>query len=111
MRARATAAIAAVLCAWSAAWAQQQPLPSWNEGSAKERIVAFVQAVTDKAGKDYVAPEERVATFDNDGTLWCEQPLYFQLVFMLEQVKAGAPEHPEWEDSRVYQELGSPARR
>jgi phosphoglycolate phosphatase-like HAD superfamily hydrolase len=67
--------------------------------------VSFVQAVTDKAGKDYVAPEQRVATFDNDGTLWCEQPLYFQLVFMLEQVRAAADRHPEWKDNPVFKAI------
>jgi phosphoglycolate phosphatase-like HAD superfamily hydrolase len=95
----------AVCLGWSAAWAQA--LPSWNDGAAKSRIVAFVQAVTDKSGKDYVAPEERVATFDNDGTLWCEQPLYFQFVFMLEQVKAAASKHPEWADNPAFKALMS----
>jgi len=91
------------------AWAQA--LPSWNEGDARSRIVAFVQAVTEPDGKDYVAPGERVATFDNDGTLWCEQPLYFQLVFMLEQVKAAAPKHPEWKDNPAFKALTSPDPR
>src|SRR5215471_5274265 len=85
------------------AWAQA--LPSWNDGDARSRIVAFVQAVTEPDGKDYVAPEERIATFDNDGTLWAEQPLYFQLVFMLEQVKAAAPKHPEWKDNPAFKAL------
>jgi len=87
----------------SAAWAQI--LPSWNEGEAKARIVTFVQAITDKKGKDYVAPAERIAVFDNDGTLWAEQPLYFQFVFMLDQVKAAAPKHPEWKDNPAFQAL------
>jgi len=91
------------------AWAQA--LPSWNEGDARSRIVAFVQAVTEPDGKDYVAPGERVATFDNDGTLWCEQPLYFQLVFMLEQVKAAAPKHPEWKNNPAFKALTSPDPR
>ena len=92
-----------LLLAWSVAWAQT--LPSWNEGEAKARIVTFVQAITDKKGKDYVAPAERIAVFDNDGTLWAEQPLYFQFVFMLDQVKAAAPKHPEWKDDPVFQAL------
>jgi phosphoglycolate phosphatase-like HAD superfamily hydrolase len=92
-----------LLLAWSVAWAQT--LPSWNEGEAKARIVTFVQAITDKKGKDYVAPAERIAVFDNDGTLWAEQPLYFQFVFMLDQVKAAAPKHPEWKDNLVFQAL------
>ena len=87
----------------SAAWAQV--LPSWNESEAKARIVAFVQAVSDKKSKDYVRPAERIAVFDNDGTLWAEQPLYFQFVFMLDQVKAAAPKHPEWKDDPVFQAL------
>ena len=87
----------------SAAWAQI--LPSWNEGEAKARIVTFVQAITDKKGKDYVAPAERIAVFDNDGTLWAEQPLYFPFVFMLDQVKAAAPKHPEWKDNPAFQAL------
>jgi phosphoserine phosphatase len=84
------------------AWAQA--LPSWNEGAAKAAIVAFVQAVTDRKSKDYVAPADRIAVFDNDGTLWCEQPLP-QLLFMLDQVKAAAPKHPEWNDNPAYQAL------
>jgi phosphoglycolate phosphatase-like HAD superfamily hydrolase len=83
----------------------QDPLPSWNEGPAKARIVAFVKAVTDRNGKDYVPPADRIATFDNDGTLWSEQPLYVQFVFALEQVKAAAPRHPEWKDDAAYQAL------
>jgi phosphoglycolate phosphatase-like HAD superfamily hydrolase len=79
------------------------PLPSWNDGPAKARILAFVQAVTDKAGKDFVPEPERIATFDNDGTLWCEQPLYVQFAFVLERVKALAPKHPEWKTKQPYQ--------
>ena len=78
------------------------PLPSWNEGASKAGIVAFVQAVTDAASKEFVPPEDRVATFDNDGTLWAEQPLYVQFVFMLDQLKAAAPKHPEWKDDPAF---------
>jgi len=93
-----------LLYSWSAiGWAQA--LPSWNEGDAKARNVAFVQAVTDEKSKDYVPPVERIAAFDNDGTLWSEQPLYFQLVFMLEQVKASASKHPEWKDNPAFKAL------
>src|SRR5262245_64338300 len=88
-----------------AALAQKDPLPSWNEGAAKKSIVEFVKAVTTKGGKDYVPPAERVATFDNDGTLWAEQPMYFQFIFMLDQVKAAAPKHPEWKDNPAFQAL------
>jgi phosphoglycolate phosphatase-like HAD superfamily hydrolase len=77
------------------------PLPSWNAGPAKEAIVAFVEAVT-TPGPDYVVPAERIAVFDNDGTLWTEQPVYFQLQFALDRVKAMAPEHPEWKTTEPY---------
>jgi len=79
-----------------------QPLPSWNDGAAKAAIVGFVQAVTEVNGKDYVAPADRIAVFDNDGTLWSEQPLYFQFLFMLDQLKAAAPKHPEWKDNAAF---------
>jgi phosphoserine phosphatase len=74
--------------------AATDPLPSWNEGAARTRIVSFVQAVTDPMGKDYVAPGARVAVFDNDGTLWSEQPIYFQAAFALDTVKAMAAKDP-----------------
>lgn len=72
------------------------PLPSWNEGAAKRSIVSFVTAVTTPGSPDFVAPEQRVATFDNDGTLWCEQPMYVQLAFALDRTKALAPLNPDW---------------
>lgn len=93
----------ALLLAATTAWAQA--LASWNEGPTRARILAFVQAVTDKAGKDYVEPAQRVAVFDNDGTLWSEQPLYFQFQFMLEHLKAEAPKHPEWKDDPAFKAL------
>jgi phosphoglycolate phosphatase-like HAD superfamily hydrolase len=80
-------------------------LPSWNEGPAKASIVAFVKTVTDKKSKEYVAPAQRIATFDNDGTLWAEQPMYFQFVFALDRVKALAPRHPEWKEREPYASL------
>jgi len=83
--------------------AQADPLPSWNEGASKQSIVAFVQAVTNQNGPDYVAPTDRIATFDNDGTLWAEQPLYIQLAFAVDRVKALAPEHPEWRTTQPFQ--------
>jgi len=82
-----------------------EPLASWNEGAAKAAIVSFVKAVSDKKSKNYVPAAERIAVFDNDGTLWSEQPLYFQFVFMLDQVKAAAPKHPEWKDNPAFQAL------
>lgn len=80
------------------------PLPSWNDSASRAAIVAFVERVT-KAGPDFVPVPERVATFDNDGTLWAEQPMYFQLAFALDRVKALAPEHPEWKDKEPFASL------
>jgi phosphoserine phosphatase len=82
--------------------AQTDPLPSWNDGPAKARILAFVQAVTEPGGKSYVAPADRIAVFDNDGTLWSEQPAYFQLMFAIDRVKALAPRHPEWKTQQPF---------
>jgi phosphoglycolate phosphatase-like HAD superfamily hydrolase len=87
--------------------ASAQPLPSWKDGEVKTRIVHFVQAVSFKNSKDYVPSADRIAVFDNDGTLWAEQPLYFQFVFMLDQVKAAAPKHPEWKDNPAFQALAN----
>ena len=78
-------------------------LPSWNDGASKARIIAFVEAVTEPAGKQYVPPSERIAVFDNDGTLWTEQPMYFQLAFILDRVRALAPGHPEWRTQEPFQ--------
>jgi len=83
----------------------QDPLPSWNDGPAKKVIIQFVRATTDKASAQFVRPEERIATFDNDGTLWAEQPMYFQLLFALDRVKALAPQHPEWKDQEPFASL------
>ncbi len=95
--------LAAAAAFTTVAWAQAaDPLPSWNDGAAKARIVAFVKAVTDSAGKDHVAPAERVAVFDNDGTLWSEQPAYFQLQFAIDRVKALAPKHREWKTKQPF---------
>jgi phosphoglycolate phosphatase-like HAD superfamily hydrolase len=82
--------------------AQSDPLPSWNDGPAKSRIVDFVNAVTEPGSKDYVAPAERIAVFDNDGTLWGEQPAYVQLAFVIDRVRALAPTHPEWKRKQPF---------
>ena len=82
--------------------AAAEPLPSWNEGQAKRAIVDFVQRVTTAGGADFVPVAERIAVFDNDGTLWSEQPMYFQLFFALDRVKALAPERPEWQDKQPF---------
>ena len=78
------------------------PLPSWNDTAAKRSIVAFVDKVTVKDSPDYLPLADRIATFDNDGTLWSEQPIYFQLAFALDRVKAMAPDHPEWKDKQPF---------
>ncbi len=87
--------------------AQAPALPSWNDGAAKTRIVEFVRAVSDQKSKDFVAPADRIAVFDNDGTLWSEQPLYVQFVFMLDQLKAAAPKHPEWQNDAAFKALAA----
>lgn len=81
----------------------EDPLPSWNEGATKSAIVAFVDKVTDPKSPDFVEIEDRIATFDNDGNLWAEQPLYFQLIYAMERVKAIADEHPEWKTTQPFQ--------
>ena len=78
------------------------PLPSWNETASKKAIVAFVGRVTKEGGPDFVPPAERIATFDNDGTLWSEKPVPFQLMFALDRVKAMAPQHPEWKSKPPF---------
>src|SRR5437867_11910278 len=87
--------LAIVIAGLTTAYAQD-PLPSWNDGQAKKSINEFVDKVTKEGSPDFVPPEERIATFDNDGTLWCEQPMYFQVLFAHDRVKAVAPQHPEW---------------
>ena len=93
------------LWAGSAALAQTDPLPSWNEGKAKQAILDFVGKVTRDGGPDYVKPEQRIATFDNDVTLWAEQPVYFQLQFALDEVKRLAGEKPELKDKEPYRSV------
>ena len=92
--------------AWSLpALAQGDPLPSWNDTPTKQAIVEFVGRVTKPGGPDFVAPAERIATFDNDGTLWVEQPMYVQMAFALDRVKAMAPMHPEWSYTEPFQSV------
>jgi hypothetical protein len=98
---RAFVALAALLVV-QLAWAQTDPLPSWNDGPAKQRIVDFVRTVTTAGGKGYVPPAERIAVFDNDGTLWPEQPMYVQLAFALDRVDALAPEHSDWKRKQPF---------
>ena len=93
----------ALIC-FSSVTAAARPncLPSWNDGASKEAIVRFVTEISRKGSPDYVPPAERIAVFDNDGTLWSEQPMYFQLAFVLDRVKALAPQHPEWKEEQPF---------
>jgi phosphoserine phosphatase len=96
-------AVAAVLSiATGAPVLAADPLPSWNDTAPKNAIVEFVKSVTKKGSPDFVPVAERIATFDNDGTLWAEQPMYFQLAFVLDRVKAMAPLHPEWNTKEPF---------
>ncbi len=88
-----------------AAQAQADPLPSWKEGPRKTALLNFVSSVTNSQGDQYVAPEERVAVFDNDGTLWAEQPLYFQALYAFDQIKANLDTHPEWKETEPYKSV------
>jgi len=79
------------------------PLPSWNDGATKSAITNFVTKVTTDGGKDFIPQSDRIATFDNDGTLWCEQPMYFQMKFAFDRIRAMADKHPEWKDQSPFQ--------
>ena len=81
------------------------PLPSWNDTPQKKAIVTFVERVTKEGSPDFVPPSERIATFDQDGTLWAEQPMYFQLFFALDRVRALSPRHPEWKEKEPFASL------
>jgi phosphoglycolate phosphatase-like HAD superfamily hydrolase len=81
------------------------PLPSWNEGTSKKNIVDFVTKTVTEGGQDFIPVADRIACFDNDGTLWSEQPLYFQFAFALDQIKAMAPQHPEWKTKQPFKAL------
>jgi phosphoglycolate phosphatase-like HAD superfamily hydrolase len=102
----ALALFASLAFNWSAAaQPQTDPLPSWNDGQARRAIIDFVDRVTRRGGPDFVEPALRIATFDNDGTLWAEQPFYFQLLFAIDRVEALAPQHPEWKDREPFASL------
>jgi phosphoglycolate phosphatase-like HAD superfamily hydrolase len=91
-----------LLCTTIAARAADDPLPSWNEGFTKTALLDFVAKVTKEGGSDFVPVAERIATFDNDGTLWVEHPMYTELTFAIDRVKALAPKHPEWKDRQPF---------
>jgi len=108
---RTAAAVVGIVAATIAVWAPggtaqppaADPLPSWNDSAAKKAIVDFVARVTKPGSSDFVPPAGRVAVFDNDGTLWCEQPVYTQVVFALDRVKAMAATRPEWKERQPFQ--------
>jgi phosphoglycolate phosphatase-like HAD superfamily hydrolase len=90
-------------CATRPGTETHDPLPSWNDGPSKQGIVGFVRDVTDANSADYVEPSERIAVFDNDGTLWAEKPIYFQFFFILDRIRAMASDHPEWTTTQPFQ--------
>ncbi len=97
-----------VVYAWSlfvVAAASAEPLPNWNDGPSRRAIVAFVERVTQAGSPDFIPVPERIAVFDNDGTLWCEQPVYVQFAFAIDRVKALAPQHPEWKDQEPFKSI------
>jgi phosphoglycolate phosphatase-like HAD superfamily hydrolase len=102
------ALLVAGVLGWGGAHAAVQgadPLPSWNNGPTKQSIIDFVSRVTKQGGPDYVAPPERIATIDNDGTLWVEQPIYNQFAFAIDRVKVLAPKHPEWTTTEPFKSI------
>jgi phosphoglycolate phosphatase-like HAD superfamily hydrolase len=94
--------IATLVVSIFAATVSADPLPSWNETAPKRAIIKFVEAVSQEGSPDFVPVSQRTATFDNDGTLWCEQPTYVQALFVADRVKALAPQHPEWKDQEPF---------
>ncbi len=107
-RLRAIAAAAALLLPFMGGCAGhccRARLDSWNDTASRRAIVEFVEAATHKGSGGYIAPEERIAVFDNDGTLWAEQPMYFQLAFAIDRVKALAPRHPEWRTTEPFKSI------
>ena len=94
--------LSVLLVVASTAAADTDALPSWNDGPVKSAIIGFVQSATDNKSMKFVPPPERIAVFDNDGTLWASHPIYVQLAFALDRVKALAPQHPEWKDKQPF---------
>jgi phosphoglycolate phosphatase-like HAD superfamily hydrolase len=97
--------VAAPLVAAVAVASAADPLPSWSEGASKKSIVEFVDRVTREGSADYIAARERIAVFDNDGTLWAEQPMYFQAAFALDRIKTLASVHPEWRSTAPFKDV------
>jgi phosphoglycolate phosphatase-like HAD superfamily hydrolase len=99
------AALSTMALGQGALAAGSDPLPSWADGPSKKRIMDFVMSTVTEGSASFVKPEDRIAVFDNDGTLWCEKPAYFQAFFALDRVKALAPEHPEWKDQEPFKSV------
>jgi phosphoglycolate phosphatase-like HAD superfamily hydrolase len=102
---RLAPALCLLLLTTVAAQAQRDPLPSWNTGPAKEAIIAFVKDMTEKSSPKYLEPQDRIATFDQDGTLWTEHPLYAQAMFALSRLGEMAPQHPEWKEKEPFKSV------
>ncbi len=102
MKTAKIALIVISVCCFFQGCATTDPLPSWNNGAAKEAIIEFVEKTTTPGNTDFVAEQKRIAVFDNDGTLWSEQPMYFQLAFVLDRLNELAPQHPEWKTTQPF---------
>jgi hypothetical protein len=103
---RLTIVISCLLSAWVApAVLAQGALSSWNDTGARQSIIGFVQKVTTQGSPAFLPERERIAVFDNDGTLWAEQPMYFQFFFAMDRVKVLAPKHPEWQTTEPFASL------
>ncbi len=102
LRVRVLLALGALLFLSAGAFAEHDPLPAWNNGPAKKAILAFVKETTEKSSPKFVEPADRIATFDQDGTLWTEHPLYAQAMFALDRLGQLAPQHPEWKDKQPF---------
>ncbi len=101
-----TSAAAAVLGAvGGVSMAEENPLPSWNKGPARDAILSFVKQTTEKSSAKYVEPKDRIATFDQDGTLWTEHPLYTQAMFALHRLGTMAPQHPDWKETEPFKSV------
>jgi phosphoglycolate phosphatase-like HAD superfamily hydrolase len=102
---KTTLVLCVMLLGTAGAQAQRDPLPSWNKGPAKEAIITFVKETTEKSSSKYVEPTDRIATFDQDGTLWTEHPLYGQAMFALDRLGKMAPQHPEWKETEPFKSV------
>ena len=102
---RTTLVLWVILLGAAGTQAQRDPLPSWNKGPAREAIITFVKETTEKSSPKYVEPNDRIATFDQDGTLWTEHPLYGQAMFALDRLGKMAPQHPEWKETEPFKSV------